>query len=183
MTLDDIKMLTLAQYAHSPRLLALAIGAARLMHVDDDVDYIYNKIINIGTASGIGLDAWGVIVDLPRYAPIEVNDDSMGFDEGGWEGFDTLPMAPDSSAMLSYIPDAQYRRLILVKAAANLLPTTVYNVNKLLKLLIPNATGIKITGVGRADVELPSNTSSTIRYMLSSNIIIQPPSGVVLTYI
>ena len=48
-----------SQYAASVRVLALAEGFQLRLDPTEDIDLFYNKIFNILTAEGPGLDAWG----------------------------------------------------------------------------------------------------------------------------
>ena len=55
-----------SQYSASPKILALA--ACFQKHIDPhvDIDLFYDRMFNIYTAAGVGLDTWGLILQIPR---------------------------------------------------------------------------------------------------------------------
>ncbi len=105
-----------SQYAASVRVLDLAEGFQLRLDPTEDIDLFYNKIFNILTAEGPGLDAWGVIVAMPR----TIDD-------------------PDTGRSIT-LDDEYYRLLLLYKAMANISPSDAHSLNSLLQSLVD--TGI-----------------------------------------
>lgn len=132
--LDNIRDLTgyaiQSQYGASERILALAAGFQK--HIDPhlDVDLFYDKMFNIYTAAGAGLDNWGLILQIPRLI-----DD------------------PDTGAAIT-LDDEHYRLLLLYKAMANISASTAAAQNHLLEMLVN--TGI--AGFPRAAYVLETDT-------------------------
>ena len=101
-----------SQYAASSRVLDLAEGFQLRLDPTEDIDLFYNKIFNILTAEGTGLDAWGVITAMPR----TIDD-------------------PDTGRSIT-LDDEYYRLLLLYKAMANISPSDAHSLNSLLQSLV-----------------------------------------------
>ena len=115
----------LSQYYNSPTLMAM------IESFNDDIE----------TAVGYGLDVWGQIVGVSRYLQISASN-YFGFDESvttptlttGAQPFNQAPFSLGVAATSTYaLADAQYRRLILVKAAANISNLSIPSINALLQ--------------------------------------------------
>ena len=119
-----------SQYAASPRILALAEGFQTRLDPTEDVTLFYNKIFNIFTAEGLGLDTWGNILAMPR----SISD-------------------PDTGKLITLF-DEHYRLLLLYKALANISPADASALNTLLNKL----TGTGIAGFPRAAYVLEVDT-------------------------
>ena len=119
-----------SQYAASARILALAAGFQRRIDPHVDVDLFYDKMFNIYTAEGVGLDNWGLILAMPR----TIED-------------------PDTGQSVT-LADEYYRLLLLYKAMANISASTAEAQNYLLSMLVN--TGI--AGFPRAAYVLEVDT-------------------------
>lgn len=106
-----------SQYAASPVLLALAEGMQTQLDPHEDVDLLYEKLFNIYTAEGYGLDNWGTILQIPRL----IEDETTG-------------------ALLN-LDDDYYRLLLLYKAMANISASTAEAQNRLLAVLVNTDIG------------------------------------------
>ena len=101
-----------SQYAASARVLGLAEDFQLRLDPTPGIDLFYNKIFNILTAQGPGLDTWGVIVAMPR----TIDD-------------------PDTGRSIT-LDDEYYRLLLLYKAMANISPSDAHSLNSLLQSLV-----------------------------------------------
>ena len=114
--LENIRELTSyaiqSQYSASKKILALAAGFQLQLDPHEDVNLFYDKIFNIYTAEGVGLDNWGVILQMPR----TIED-------------------PDSNESVM-LDDDYYRLLLLYKALANISASTAEAQNHLLAALV-----------------------------------------------
>lgn len=119
-----------SQYSASKKILALAAGFQTQIDPHVDVDLFYDKIFNILTAQGVGLDTWGNILQMPR----TISDHDTG-----------------KSITLT---DEYYRLLLLYKAMANISASTAEAQNQLLAALVN--TGI--AGFPRAAYVLEVDT-------------------------
>lgn len=106
-----------SQYSASKKILALADGFQRRIDPHLDVDLFYEKMFDIYTAEGFGLDNWGVILQIGRI----IED-------------------PDTGAGLT-LTDEYYRLLLLYKAMANISASTAAAQNSLLAMLINTDIG------------------------------------------
>lgn len=146
--LDNVRELTgytiQSQYAASKKMLALA--AQYQEHIDPhvDVDLFYDKMFNIYTAEGFGLDNWGVILQIGRSIPGPYLGPCFGFDGSLLHPFNQYPFVPDdSSTQATYITldDEMYRLILLYKALANISASTADAQNKLLQALLDTGIG------------------------------------------
>ncbi len=101
-----------SQYSASPKMLALAEACGSALSPEEDVTLFYEKIFNIHTAQGPGLDNWGRILRMERV----IRDESGG-------------------AAIT-LDDDNYRLLLLYKAMANISAATAAAQNALLAALI-----------------------------------------------
>lgn len=134
-----------SQYSASKKIMALAAGYQERISPELDVELFYEKMFNIYTAEGFGLDNWGVILQIGRTIPGPYLGDCFGFDGSGLFPFDQLPFVPDSGSgtVVSVITldDELFRLLLLYKALANISPSDAATQNKLLSVLIDTGVG------------------------------------------
>ena len=177
----------LAQYANSPIILQLIESMNDAIDPSANIDAFYQKIWDISTAEGYGLDVWGSIVGVSRivYLPGSSTGDFMGFKEStnpeaefGQNKFFT-PAANSSYAL----DDTNFRILILTKALSNIGGAGIPAYNTLLMTLYP--------GRGNVYVVDNLNMTMTIKFMfpitsVEKTILMQtgvftPPTGVSYT--
>ena len=106
-----------SQYSASKRIRALAAGYQTRIDPGVDIQLFYDKMFNIYTAEGVGLDNWGNILQMPR-----------------------LIVDPDTGASFN-LGDEDYRLLLLYKALANISASDAATQNKLLSALIDTGIG------------------------------------------
>lgn len=137
-----------SQYAASPRILALLVKKAALLDPGKDLMQWYMGIFNPQTAQGVGLDIWGRIVGALRRLQLE-DEDWLGFSTAYLQTFGHGAFWHGVKAYAAYdLTDADYRRLIFWKAAANIGQATASELNYLLQRLFPGETAYVIeTGV------------------------------------
>lgn len=134
----------LSQYATSPTITALINFFNQNIDPSADIDAFYDIIWNVETAVGVGLDIWGKIVNVSRELQIATTPAYFGFDEAytsatastGAQPFDQAPMYNGPLATSTFtLADDAYRKLIMVKALANITDCTSQSLNKLLRYL------------------------------------------------
>jgi hypothetical protein len=142
--MDNYKDTILSQYANSPAITALIDDFNAWIDPAADLDQFYDVVWNVETAVGFGLDTWGRIVGVPRTLQIDEAAAYLGFDEansGTVTATDAQPFGqavmwngppPTSTFALS---DDAYRKLIMVKALANITNCTAASLNALLLFL------------------------------------------------
>ena len=114
-----------SQYAGSSRMVSILEGCRGHILPDADIALFYDMEFNVKTAQGKGLDAWGHIVGVERTIP------EMELDEYG----DIVPTGNTIT-----LADESYRKLILHKAASNIMDSTLASMNYLLKKLYTEHT-------------------------------------------
>ena len=158
----------LSQYCASPTIKALLQSFNDAVDPATDIANFYNNIWNINTAVGNGLDIWGQIVGVSRYLTTAATN-YFGYAEANSVGTAAQPFnqAPFYSGTMSNnnfaLTDGQYRRLILVKAAANISSLTVPSINALLRAEFGTSDGTNPYG----NAYVQDNLNMTFTYYLA----------------
>ena len=112
-----------SQYAASVRITALLQSAKNHILPDADIAQFYDLMFNVETAQGYGLDVWGTIVGITRTVQdVTINEQGV--------------ITPLSTTRT--LGDEEYRKLIMVKAASNIMDSSLYSINYILKQLYPD---------------------------------------------
>jgi hypothetical protein len=126
----------LSQYANSATLKQLISNFNDYIDPKNDIDSFYQKIWNIDTAIGYGLDVWGRIVGVKRVLQVSAGA-WLGFEEAG-DGtvetpFNQAPFYAGGSSTANYaLTDDAFRSLILAKAFANISDGSIPSINQIL---------------------------------------------------
>jgi hypothetical protein len=70
--MENLKDTIMAQYANSPAIIGIIEAFNDAIAPDNLITDFYNKVWNLKTAQGFGLDIWGRIVGIGR--TIQMND-------------------------------------------------------------------------------------------------------------
>lgn len=62
----------MSQYANSPIITGLIEGINTMIDPTTDLTNFYNMVMNLNTATGYGLDAWGRIVGVGRNVSVDL---------------------------------------------------------------------------------------------------------------
>lgn len=132
----DVEQTIISQYANSTAIVQLVKNMNE--HVDPraDLDNFYNFVWNVETAQGFGLDIWGRIVVIGRELQIPDDSSYFGFQavDGEYTPFNEAPFYAGLSSSSTYrLADDAYRKLILIKALANISATNARSLNQLLQ--------------------------------------------------
>lgn len=134
----------LTQYADSPKLKSLIYSFNEAVGIEGFLDDFYDIIWSIETCDTYGLDVWGKIVVVSRQLTVTENKIYFGFNEASSDPVlvdDPQPFnqAPFYSGELLTstvtLTNDAYRKLIMMKAAANISDCTIPNLNKLLTFM------------------------------------------------
>lgn len=104
-----------SQYSASTRIISILESCREHILPDADIVSFFDNIFNIETASGVGLDIWGNIIGVSRFVP-NYQDDTVVYT----------------------LTDEQYRNVLFYKAGANIMDSTLYSLNYLLRKLYPD---------------------------------------------
>lgn len=127
-----------SQYAASPTIRALVDGFNDEIDPRADIGLFREKIFDVLTAEGVGLDIWGRIVALPRSIHVTDNSYWLGFRYSLLQTFGHGVFWNDLENVDNFeVEDAAYRALIMWKAAANISTADAAALNKLLNILFP----------------------------------------------
>lgn len=134
----------LTQYADSPKLKSMIYSFNEAVGIDGFIDDFYDMIWNIETCGTYGLDVWGKIVVVSRLLTVNETQIYFGFGEATLEPpvlddpqpFNQAPFynGTQLTSTVSLSNDV-YRKLIMMKAAANISDCTIPNMNELLNYM------------------------------------------------
>lgn len=121
-----------SQYGASPHIRGIVAAFAQEIDPNADINLFYDKIFDLDTTEGIGLDIWGLIVGVPRMMQID-REDYFGFFGSFLQPFNQGPFyETDHLGNYYALSDAAYRRLIYYKALSNISDSTAEAQNRLL---------------------------------------------------
>ena len=127
----------LSQYSTSPHILELSKDFALRIDPSPDIDTFFEKIFDIETAQGWGLDNWGRILGVPRGVQVATVD-WFGYYGSNLQPWNNAPFYNDAQATNNYpLTDEAYRKLLLYKAAANIGTADAATINRLLSQIFP----------------------------------------------
>ena len=136
----DVKQTVVSQYANSPTIRQLIDSMNGYIDPATDFKNFYDYVWNVDTAVGFGLDILGRVVGIDRNLTIpDVNKLAFGFKEGiSYQPFGQAPFYDGGPNTTTYaLADADYRKLILVKALSNISICSASSINQQLRNLFP----------------------------------------------
>lgn len=148
-----------SQYANSPILLKLISNMNDYIDPTVDIDNFFTSIWNVQSATGYGLDVWGRIVNVNRVVKINDNLLYLGFAEADDipltdpQPFNQAPFFSGFTTGDNYsLSDDAYRKLILVKALANITDCSIPAINQILRNLFGELGSAYCTDDGSMDM-------------------------------
>lgn len=141
----------ISQYGNSPTLLQLLNNMDAYIDPRTNFADFFNFVWNVDTAQGFGLDIWGRIVVVSRYLEIDEPVEFFGFNEAGDAcPFDDAPFFSGElvSSNTYRLSDDAYRKLILVKALANITSCTAPGLNQLIRNLFAEQGACYVNDLG-----------------------------------
>lgn len=176
----DIDQTIIRQYFTSPRMRRILEDFRDNLDGAPFVDMLTDMVLDPRTATGFGLDVWGLIVGVSRYLDVG-QDKFLGFSEASNLSSDTFNNAIwyNGQAITGnalYLADEMYRNMIFAKAWSNLSDCSIRSINGCLQMLFQD--------VGK--VFARDNLDKTITFILnfipnSAQIAIMEKSGVIPT--
>ena len=115
----------LHQYANSHKLLTIIDKLADMLSTATDNKNFYDKVFNIKTAVGFGLDNWGAILDTPRSFTLTLDDNTRQVT----------------------LDDDTYRLILLLKCAKNISNGSCPDIYKSISAIFGNLGDIYISEV------------------------------------
>jgi len=134
------------QYSNSATLLALLAAFDQWVDVSKFSDAFLLNVWDISTAQDFGLDIWGRILGQSRYIQIaQTPGDNFGWNINAhpgtqWKPWSQAPWYGGAAAGTTAfpLPNAYYRQLLLVKAAANIASSDCPSINALMRSMFGN---------------------------------------------
>lgn len=136
------------QYATAGALKSVIYSFNDAVSIDAFIDSFIENVWDIRTSGTYGLDVWGKIVGVGRLVEVTDQDRYFGFKEAKASvpvpndpaPFNQAPFFVRGNKQTSIVSltNDVYRRLILVKAAANITDCTIPELNRLLMTMFPD---------------------------------------------
>ena len=152
--------------------------------VNIDIQNFYNIAWNIDTAQGIWLDYWGVWVGIGRFLSVPSSFTFFGFDHSASGNFDRSIFYDENNTTNNYaLTDAVYRRLILLKAFANISDCSIATLNKILTTFF---NGRRAYAIDNEDMTIRLNFEFTLlaweKAIIEQSGVFPKPAGVRFVY-
>jgi hypothetical protein len=181
--MKNIKDTIMSQYANSPSILALIENMNEVIDPQYFIDDFYEYVYRLSSAKGFGLDIWADKVGVSRNAPIQdPNVVTFGFDPD-FQPFNTFPFSDGGSFSSYRLPDDDLRRLIIIKAATNILYATALNINKFLLMAFEGRRAYyEITGHMTAKYYFDFKLSQIDQLIVYKLNMLPHPCGVGISY-
>ena len=182
--MQDYQKTILSQYSNAATLTQLITNFNGYIDPGPLFDEFYDKIWNVLTARGIGLDIWGRIVGVGRVVTIVPSNEYFGFvipDPQDYTPFNEAPFYNGLPSTENYtLPDEAYRTVILIKAATNIARTTSPVINRLLTQLFEGRGKCYVLSLGGMAIQYTFEFALTpLEYSILTQLDILPrPTGV-----
>ncbi len=138
-----------SQYGASDHLKGIIKAFAEQIDPNADIDSFYENIFNPATAKGVWLDIWGRIVGASRYLEVP-NNEFFGFYGQLLQPMNQAPFGNKGDTDLYRMSDEAFRKLIFIKAKANISDATLPGIKEMLTALFESAevTAINVVNTG-----------------------------------
>ena len=176
----------ISQYGTSPTLNALIGAFNQWIDPTIDIDDFYQRIWNLDTAEGYGLDVWGRIVGVGRVLQVAAAK-YFGFNEAtniSADPFNTSPFYSGQQINDNFIlSDDGFRTLIIAKALSNICDGSIPAINQVLLTLFPGRGNVYVTNGRNMTMTytftfLPTPVEAAI---ISQSGVLPLPAGVSVT--
>lgn len=141
-----------SQYSSSPRLIGLICGMSKQLDTTKDISLFFAKIFDISTAEGWGLDNWGRILGVGRVVMIS-STSAFGFFGSGLQPFNQAPFDHGSLTGPVTLGDVDYRKLLMLKAAANIANSTIPTINKIMTSIFQDRGDVYVLETGVMQIQ------------------------------
>lgn len=159
------------QFAQSPVLNWILACADQCLDLTQFTAQFLSNVWDISQAQGFGLDIWGRILGQSRYIQVaQTPGNNFGFSTNGesstgqsWQPWGQAPFYGGAAAgTVAYaLQDAYYRKLLLVKAAANIAHCDPQSINQLMMAMFSDR--------GQCYCEFDPSTPMNIGYHFGFN--------------
>lgn len=181
--MENLSDTILSQYANSDTLMDLIGRLNDAIDPSGIIDEFYEKVWDIATATGYGLDVWGRIVGVTRILTMS-DGRYLGFDEATTDSGDPFGQSPfygGANASQNYaLSDDAFRVLILAKAYSNISRASIPVYNTILRNLFPDRGNAFVCDTGDMNARLTFNFALQPYELaiLKQSGVLQAPTGV-----
>lgn len=182
----DIWSTIISQYANSPILTGIIESFNDAMDQTGNIDSFFDLVWNVLTCTGYGLDVWGRIVNVSRTVQVaSISTVSFGFNEPGndWVGFGQAPFFSGAPLLDNVtLTDAQFRPVVLAKAATNIWDGSIPGFNAILLALFQGRGTPWVVDNGNMSITLnfPFALTSLDLAIINNSGCLPQPTGVVV---
>lgn len=192
--LGDIPLLDywqtiISQYANSPILTQIIADFFAATDQTADMVAFFDKVWNIYTAEGWGLDVWGRIVGVNRTLDLQSAGRYFGFNEAttiSVDPFNVSPFYAGQPLTTNFqLTDPAFLILILAKALANISDGSIPSINQLLINLFPGRGNAYVTDDGGMAMTYTFDFALTPveAAIVTQSDVLPKPTGVAVTYV
>jgi len=145
-----------------------------------DLVQFYSTVWNLSTATGFGLDNWGLILGVSRYLEVPNANEYFGFEGTPNSPFNVSPWYVGGSTSSAFaLSDSQYRQLLLAKAQANLSSCSIQALNALAQAVFGDGAMFVVDLGGMAMEYVFASAPSVIDLAIAESSGVFPhPTGV-----
>lgn len=181
----DVWATIISQYANSEALTDLITSFNAALDPTEFLEGFFDFYVNVMTAVGNGLDIWGRIVGVGRTISIIGGSTFFGFEEASsWTNFygPGTFFSGASVANTFTLSDADFRVLILAKAASNITDDSIPAINAIMLALFPNTQSHVTDGLDMTMTYALSFAPSPLQLaILQTSGVLPTPAGVAAT--
>lgn len=137
----------ISQYANSPKFVSLVNGLTGIFNNAQTLQDWYNVVFNLKTATGYGLDIWGLILNQSRL--FYYTDPDSGTTESVYlKGSQTVDGVQYSEEQIEEI----YRQVLFLKAMANITNATLASLNQMLQFYYQGRGRVYVIEYGTMEI-------------------------------
>lgn len=168
----------ISQYANSPKFVSLVNGLTGIFSNAQTLQDWYNVVFNLKTASGYGLDIWGVILNQGRLFyykdPISGDTESVYL-----KGAQTVDGVSYTEEQIEEI----YRQVLFLKAMSNITNATLASLNQMLQFYYQGRGRVYVIEYGTMEIRYVFEFYvSKLEKAIFTSEVMPKPTGVLASF-
>lgn len=182
--MQNIQKTIISQYANSPTLTGLIDYFNAELDQTTNFNNFLESIWDVTTCNDFGLAIWARIVNLSKFIYYPTTGFFFGFQtsDNAWQPFNSAPMSSgDTNQYVGMEVDTPtFRKMVIAKSMANIMPATIPNVNTILRYLFSDngAAFITKSGTMSRSVILGFTPTNLQKYIILYSNVLPRPAGV-----
>ncbi|MGJ8524357.1 hypothetical protein LMG33818_000065 [Halomonadaceae bacterium LMG 33818] len=183
------------QFVASPNMRRLIFLMGQEVEPRTFIDQFYDNVWNINTANTYGLNIWGKILNLSRVMTYQTAEHWFGFSEA-LLSYETAndPTPFDNASFYNdgedrggsvVLPDAYYRKALMMKAMANITDCTAPSLNRMLMYVFGDSgeAWVEHDGPMQMSYHFAFTPTSVELALIQNSDILPQPAGCRIAYI